>query len=828
MSRTTIDYGIDLGTTNSAVAVLNGTEAEIVKNNEQHDITASAVYIDKAGRVHVGRRAKERAETDPHNTASEFKLRMGTKGQASTFAATGRMMEPEELSAEVLKSLRDDVRQRCMEDIGAAVITVPAAFEFNQCEATRRAGELAGLRFAPLLQEPTAAALAYGFQSDADNRFWLVYDLGGGTFDASIVQLRDGEFTVVTHRGDNFLGGKLIDWAIVEKLLIPTLVRQHPLNGFGRGQRRWLGAIAKLKLAAEEAKIALSRQQSAEIAIDYLCDDDQGRRVEVELELERRDVERLAEPFYVRSIGICRLALEEAHLGDGGIEKVLLVGGPTLAPHLREALRSELGIALDVSQDPLTVVARGAAIFAGTQKLAVGTPGAPPAGQFAVDLEYSPIGAEVEPFIGGRVRGSSDDLPAGLTIQFENREARPAWQSGKVAVGAAGAFVTTLFAEKGRRNMFRITLADGSGRRLEVTPDEVVYTVGAVETRAPLTHTIGLGLVGNEMLPLLDRGTPLPGKRTAHLKTITEVRRGSGAGMIRIPVLEGEHSRADRNRKVGVLEVRPDDVARDVPAGSEVEVTIEVDASRLVIARAYVPYLNEEFDRAIDLSTEAVPDATVLAEQATQVRRRHRDLQSRASVDLRARARLEQIEAEGVVEEVESLVRAAPVDTDAATTAAKRVLDLEAGLDEVEDALRWPDLVREADALIEGVREVVDKAGDATDERDFADRVRETRQAIETGDSSFLEQRCDDLRRLGFRILQRTGILDLEFFSELKAQRAEMVDHDKADRLINEGDRAIANGEASVLANVNQQLRLLLPEPPPQPDPFSTVMRDSA
>jgi molecular chaperone DnaK len=825
MSRTTIDYGIDLGTTNSAVAVLNGTEPEVVKNNEQQDVTASAVYVDKAGRVHVGRRARERAESDPSNTASEFKLRMGTKGQASTFATTGRTMEPEELSAEVLKSLRDDVRQRCMEDITAAVITVPAAFELNQCEATKRAAEKAGLTFAPLLQEPTAAALAYGFQSDADNRFWLVYDFGGGTFDASIVQLKDGEFTVVTHRGDNFLGGKLIDWAIVDKLLVPALVREHPLTGFGRSERKWLGAIAKLKLAAEEAKIVLSRQESTEVAIDYLCDDDRGRRVEVELELTRRDIEGLAEPMYTRSLTICRQALEEARLGAGGVERVLLVGGPTLAPHLRETLQAGLGITLDVSQDPMTVVARGAAVFAGTQRLQADT--RPPAtGHFAVDLEYSPIGAEVEPFVGGKVRGSSDVLPADLTVQFVNTDARPAWQSGKLPVSADGGFVTTLFAEKGRRNVFRISLADGSGRPLHVTPDELVYTVGAVESRPLLTHGIGLGLTGNEMLAVFERGSALPCRRTVHLKTTVLVRRGSGAGMIRVPVLEGERSQADRNRNIGVLEVRPDQVERDLPAGSQVEVTIDIDASRLVNTSAFVPLLDAEFDKAIDLATEAVPDADELQERAAQVRVRHRALEARATNDPRARSRLEQVEAEGVADDVTSLAEAAPSDTDAATECAKRILDFEAQLDEVDEALRWPDLVREAEDLIDVVREVVEKTGDDNDQRDFADRQRETRQAIETGDVAFLDQRCEDLRRLLHQVLKKTGILDLNYFAALKEQLSEMLDLAKAERLISEGERAIDNDEMMILATVNQQLRLLLPEPPPPPD-SSTVMRDS-
>jgi molecular chaperone DnaK len=265
VTRTTTDFGIDLGTTNSAIAVMNGVEAEVIKNNDGFETTPSAVWIDRRDRLYVGKAAKERGELDAPNTCAEFKLRMGTTGQAKLFETTGRSMEPEQLSAEVLKSLKRDVAQRLGDDIQAAVITVPAAFELSACDATRRAAELAGLTYVPLLQEPTAAALAYGFQTDADNVFWLVYDFGGGTFDAALINVRDGEFTVVNHRGDNFLGGKLIDWKIVEELLIPAVTRERPLPGFGRGDPRWVGAVNKLKLAAEEAKIRLSRVDSVEL-----------------------------------------------------------------------------------------------------------------------------------------------------------------------------------------------------------------------------------------------------------------------------------------------------------------------------------------------------------------------------------------------------------------------------------------------------------------------------------------------------------------------------------------------------------------------------------
>ena len=377
MTRSTIDIGIDLGTTNSCIAHLRGTEVEILRNNDGQEYTPSAVWLDRKDRLHVGQRAKEQYELDDENAAIEFKLQMG-KAAERTFQRSGRSFKPEELSAEVLKALLADARARLEEDTHAAVITVPADFDLPQCDATRQAAQLTGLTSSPLLQEPVAAALAYGFQSTSDKVFWLVYDLGGGTFDAAVMQMRDGMFRVVNHGGDRHLGGKLIDWAIVEKLLVPELTRERRLSDFHRGNPRWRAAFAKLKLAAEQAKIRISREKAVEIAIDPLCIDDGGDRVALEFELGRMEVTRLMEPFVLRSINICKKVLAQKRLGSGHIEKLLLVGGPTQTPYLRQRLADELGIALETGIDPMTIVAKGAAIFAGTQRLEGTLPAALP------------------------------------------------------------------------------------------------------------------------------------------------------------------------------------------------------------------------------------------------------------------------------------------------------------------------------------------------------------------------------------------------------------------------------------------------------------------
>ena len=310
MERQTVDFGIDLGTTNSEIAVLEGTTPRVVRTNENAEYTPSAVSFDKKGTLRVGLRAKSQQISDDETELSDvrlkFKLAMGHPEPLEAFKVNGKRMTPEELSAEVLKKLRADVQLRDGEGITAAVISVPAVFELPQCSATNRAAMLAGLSFSPLVQEPVAAALSYGFQTSSDRVFWMVYDFGGGTFDAAILQVRDEQIQVVNHDGDNHLGGGLIDSAIVEQLLAPVVAEEFRLSP---ADKAWIPARSKLKYYAEEAKIRLSVEDKTEIEIPSLFHKG-GKSMPFEYELKRSDVERLAEPLVERSINLCRSVLE--------------------------------------------------------------------------------------------------------------------------------------------------------------------------------------------------------------------------------------------------------------------------------------------------------------------------------------------------------------------------------------------------------------------------------------------------------------------------------------------------------------------------------------
>lgn len=813
MDRTTIDFGIDLGTTNSSIAVLNGTETQIVKNNDNAEITPSCVSLSKVGTFRVGLRAiNEYAESPETNAFIEFKAAMGNNDRSFVFQRTGLALKPHELSAEVLKSLRGDVLQQTGEDIGAAVITVPAAFDLEQCDATKKAAELAGIKHSLLLQEPVAAAMAHGFQSQSDRVFWLVYDLGGGTFDAAIIQVQDGLIRVINHEGDNQLGGKLIDWAIVENLLVPELVREFKLSDLHRGNPKWKPTLLKLKHDAEQAKIGLSRSDSEiiETRIHH-----EGQVLEFQYLLKRQDVEKLAEPFIIRSISICKKALSMKQLPIGDIEKVILVGGPTKMPYLRKRLEDRslgLGLALDFHIDPLTVVSRGAAVFAGTQRLECQTRSSrPTAGQYTLELEYKPVGADPEPLIGGRVV-LANATPSQLTVEFVNSDTH--WRSGKIAVREDGTFIANLFAEKGKPNIFLIELRDATGTSLVTVPNKISYTIGLSITDPPLIHSVGVADSNNRTLVFLQKGTPLPARKLIVYRQAFHVHRGHADEWIRVPVVEGEHERADRNQRIGFLEISGDKLKRDVPAGSEIEIRIQIDQSRVLTASAYIPILDEEINHVSNLG-RSTPEIGGLQRDADREKKRLSDLQQRANEaqEMPAIQRLSRIKDEGVEQDIEGSLIAGNADEGERERCHKRLLDLKAANDEVEDILLLPGLLAEAKQLIGWTDEVIQQLGTQEDLKSFERLCRELESAmnVRPADPDMLRRKIDELYSFRFGLLSRDPGWWIGYLDYLAGQKSSMTDRAQADLLIAQGHRSINADDLDGLKAACRQLLNLLP-----------------
>lgn len=820
MSRTTIDFGIDLGTTNSGVAILHGAGIDIIKNNIDADITPSAVFIDKREQIHVGKRAKDRIEDErsADDVYIEFKLRMGGD-HPYKFKTSGLIMKPEELSAEVLKSLRGDVQQRLGEDIQAAVITVPAVFEQKQCAATRKAGELAGISHCPLLQEPVAAALAYGFQTDVTKGYWFVYDFGGGTFDAAIIKAEEGSVHVVNHGGDNSLGGSHIDWAIVQQLIIPELIDNYNLPDLSRGNKKWRTTLAVIKRAAENAKIQLSRRETAELE-DCRIKDGDGDEIEVEFTLTRDALISVAEPIIMRSVEICTRVLKEKKLGPDAIERMILVGGPTLAPYFREILHSSLGIQLDHSVDPLTVVARGAAVFAGTQLIEDKAAPKAAAGQFNVKLVYKPMGPDRDPQIRGAVKSQDGSSVENFTVEFVNRtdgaKELIGWRSGKIRLKTDGKFKLRLEAEKNVRNSYAIELLDPQGSKKTIVPENVVYTItggAGVISEQPIINSIAVPLANNERVVFFSKGGSLPAKKTIEFRTAHALHKGESGEILKIPVVEGENDKGDHNSLLGTLEIKGSKIRRDLPAGTTIEVTLIYDPSRILTAKAYVPMLDEEYEAVIEHDRRE-PQYPELKKAFKQEVERHEEIAAKAN-DTESRsleALVEDIEESGKLEEIEKLLDAGRADPDAAKQAEKRLLELRVNLDKAEDLMKWPSLIMEANSAMDGLDKLIDECN-MSELQEQADTLREQVETLIAQERSApLQKKIEQIMDLHYEILFAQPSFWVGYFRYVEEQRDKIDDTSTADRLFNQGYQYIKQENLNGLHNVVVQLLNLLPQ----------------
>lgn len=811
--RSTIDFGIDLGTTNSAIAALNGVEPQIYKNTDDQDVTPSAVWINKQSVLRVGTRARNAAaQTSGRDDAyTEFKRQMGTPFQYE-FRSSGQRRKPEELSAEVLKELKGAVEVSTGEIIQSSVITVPAAFELHQCDATRRAAELAGFVSSPLLQEPVAAALAYGFQIDAEKAYWLVYDFGGGTFDAALIKAEEGMINVVHHGGDNFLGGSDIDWAIVEKIVIPKLTRNFSLPGFARGSQRWALEVLRLKHLVEAAKLELSTKQKTTLSGAVNFEDDAGDTVECdEIEITRDELISVAEPIVARSMEICRRVLSEKNLGATAIDKIILVGGPTKAPYFREMLSDGLGIPIDFSQDPLTVVARGAAVFAGTQKLDRKLQKRAAAGEYQVHIsdKYQPVGHDLEPLVAGRVASPSGDPAEGLTIEFVNLDTR--WRSGRIPLNAEGAFMADLLAEKGFRNTFQIEIVDRQGVLQKAVPDHVVYTVGAVIDKQPLIKSVGLGKADNTVDWFFKAGASLPQKKRAPgaYKTTAAVKVGQTTHAITIPVVEGDNDYADRNRVIGSLVVDSSRIRRDLPMGSDVEITLSISESRTIHLVAYFPLLDEEFEEEVVLEKQGA-NAEEINETLRNELKRLDGLKRQAedAGDDHLAGELDRLESDP---DRDNAARAARGDAGAAEKAQARILEFQLKLDAAEEKLKWPSLVASAEELREDLRKLVTRHGTADQRRKFEDWEQTLNSVIANKQTDRLQRRMDEGNSLYGQILCSLPAFWVGEFQRLDREKGRYGDPTAAESLFERGRSYLQQNNLDGLTDVVRKLWALLP-----------------
>ncbi|MBU2400973.1 MAG: molecular chaperone DnaK, partial [Alphaproteobacteria bacterium] len=370
--------GIDLGTTNSCVAVMDGKNPKVIENAEGARTTPSVVALQDGGETLVGQPAKRQAVTNPANTFFAIKRLIGRNFDDPVVAkdkgmvpyeivkgpngdawvrAHGKDYSPQQISAFTLIKMKEAAEAYLGEKVTQAVITVPAYFNDSQRQATKDAGKIAGLEVLRIINEPTAAALAYGLEKN-DGQKIAVYDLGGGTFDVSILEIGDGVFEVKSTNGDTFLGGEDFDSKIVE-FLADTFKKDEGIDL--RGDKL---ALQRLKEAAEKAKIELSSAATTEVNLPFITADANGPKHLVKT-ITRSDLEKLVEELVKRTLEPCKKAIKDAGISASAIDEVVLVGGMTRMPRVREVVKDFFGKEPHTGVNPDEVVAIGAAIQAG-------------------------------------------------------------------------------------------------------------------------------------------------------------------------------------------------------------------------------------------------------------------------------------------------------------------------------------------------------------------------------------------------------------------------------------------------------------------------------
>ncbi|SFB81658.1 Hsp70 family protein [Butyrivibrio sp. YAB3001] len=585
------ECGIDLGTTNSCIAIMNEeNKPEVIENNtDRMYVTPSVVQVSRTGRITVGQRAY--TYPDGRFVKKEFKRDMGTD-TVYEFPESGKKMTPIELSAEVLKVVKRDVEARIGKGVSTSVITVPAAFQELQIKATKEAAGLAGFEQVILLQEPVAAAVAYGAKASDVGENWLVFDYGGGTLDVAVVSTKNGELAAINNKGNNRMGGKDIDRAIYEKIVLPAIKDKYQIVKDLNGQ-----AKAKALFEIEKCKIELSKIEQSIFEL-FDVKDDNDEEIEFELEITRRQFDEAIEEIVDETIDIARDALIGAHLKDSDITKIILVGGSTYIPLVREKLKEEFKVDLDCSCDPMTVVAMGAAMFASQNYIETADD---------LDADYQNngdvIGAEFEydestiennVSIIGRL---TNYIPGSVDkIKFSSRE-NGLWQGGWLELLDidAGVFEyeVSIYNANGE-NTYVMSAIDSTGTvvGLNVQPITITYGGGLKLAAPPLPFNMGIMTAdgsGNIVDWLLRKNTRLPSTGRGNYR-LNKTLNPKEEDVFTLKVYEGEDTyNPEANHLIGDIKVNSKDLPRALIEGEEVEITIDVDISRVVTVSAYIP-----------------------------------------------------------------------------------------------------------------------------------------------------------------------------------------------------------------------------------------------
>lgn len=600
--------GIDLGTTNSAIASYDGESIRLYKSPDQNDVTPSAIFLDKRGGKYLGKRAYDNAARNPDNAATLFKRLMGTSTPIK-LPAVNMVMTPESCSAEILRLLFGYLPEEMRNDpsIGT-VITVPAAFNQMQKDATMSASEMAGIGKVALMQEPVAAVMSVMQHRKGDGVF-LVYDFGGGTLDVAIAQSFSSRVSLLAHGGIAMCGGRDFDRLILDNVVKPWLLDHFDLpedfTNFD-AHPNYKPLVRMATWAAEKTKIELSAKPEAVIQLSDFelgVRDASGEEMYLDIPFSRETLDKLIAPKLSESVQAARETMEKAGLSSHDIERVVFVGGPTNYKPLRDKVAFELGIAASTDVNPMTAVAEGAAVFAESIDWASqtrerkSTRGTVTAGS-SLQISFNHITRTPDSKAKIAIRVAGQPLP-GTEFQVESLDT--GWSSGRLPL-KDGATLDVVLSKPGE-NSFKVWVFDSTGGPIALEVNKLIITRTAATIDAiPSSSSIGIEVLdklgGRLVLEYLVReGDPLPHKGSRTFKAVESLKAG-GSGALNFKLWEGEISDpVSDNRPIGTLSIKGSDLDDGViAAGAELVCDYEISDSGNVVLDVSVPSIGSTFN----------------------------------------------------------------------------------------------------------------------------------------------------------------------------------------------------------------------------------------
>ena len=740
---------------------------------------------------------------------------MGTT-ESYKIKATGQSVTPVELSALVLKELKTFLPQG--ETLPAAVITIPASFDTIQSNATKEAGLQAGIGQVVLLQEPIAASLAYANQKkekQLPEGQWLVYDLGGGTFDVALVRIQDGEMKVLDHEGDNYLGGTDFDRLIVEKLLVPKLEAKYSFASLENDLKSEKGRLnAKyyvLLNAAEKAKITLSNSSSAEIEIEGFQDDEE-QDVSEEVTITRSEFNELIKPAIDRTVSMVREILTRNNLQARDLLFTLMVGGSTYTPFVRERVGEALGTSVNTDIDPTTAVAVGAAYYAGTKTRETSKPAASTkaASHLQVKMSYQKSSREAEELFSARITG---DL---MGLHYRITRLDGGFDTGLKKLTERVNEDLPLVADT--FNIFRFAVYDGQNNVVPTDAEDIAINSGHGINSQSIPDDICLEFDDDErpgetkLKCLFQRMTPLPARREITVQLNKTLIKGADDAIL-INVLEGsQYNAPESNKLIGHLPISGKSLTRDVQRGSDIEITVEVSDSRDLKVVAYLSMADQEFKELF------VPKAR--ATSVTLVQREADDLSQRIEDELEEAEGREDYEAAAALKKLRR--EAAELSSEAESLTSDDVTDKKYQLEDrkrklaqqLHDTTRDKYLVEVWAAYEEEKSEcqaLVQEQGNDQEQKYLRDILAQEPAVLSSGHAQRVQDLIGKLSSIRYGILWRQPGFLSGLFRNLERQVPRMNQPDQAERLLQDGRWAMEAADWPVLRSINSQLLNLLP-----------------